>query len=154
MNQLATFAAGCFWRVEAKFSSLDGVQETSVGFMGGTIREPTYEEVSNHTTGHAEVVQVSYNPEKISYEQLLSTFWEIHESISDKQQDQNRGSQYRSVIFHHNDTQKIEAEQSKLLMRKSAIPPHSDTTTIIPVSTFWRAEEEHQQYFAKHSIGT
>lgn len=150
MNQLATFAAGCFWTAEEKFSSLDGIQETIVGYMGGTVREPTYQDVCNHTTGHAEVVQITYDPEKISYEQLLSTFWEIHNPISNNQLEQDKSPQHRSIIFFHSDNQKIEAEQSKRLMEESRAS--SIISKIMPVTTFWNAEEEHQQYLAKHSI--
>lgn len=154
MNQLATFAAGSFWEVEAKLSSLDGVQETSVGYMGGTVREPTYQEVCNDITGHAEVVQVTYDPSKISYEQLLSAFWSIHDPTSHHQQEHDRRTQYRSVIFYHNDDQKTEAEQSKLLLEKSGVLSHPVTTAIMPVTTFWNAEEEHQQYLAKHCVSS
>lgn len=154
MNQLATFAAGCFWTAEERFSSLDGIQETSVGYMGGTVREPTYQDVCNHTTGHAEVVQITYDPEKISYEQLLSTFWGTHDPISNNLLEQDRSPQHRSIIFFHSDGQKLEAEQSKRLIEESGIFSHPTNTKIIPVTTFWSAEEEHQQYLAKHSIGS
>jgi peptide-methionine (S)-S-oxide reductase len=153
MNQKATFAAGNFWEVEAKLSSLDGVQETIVGYIGGTVREPTYQEVCNRTTGHAKAVQVTYDPEKISYEQLLTTFWAIYGATSHPES-KEINSHHRSAIFYHNEYQRVEAEQSKLLLEKNRIFSHAIATEIVPVTTFWNAEEEHQQYLAKHSIST
>ena len=151
MGQIATFAAGSFWEVEERLSSLDGVQETIAGYMGGTVREPTYQEVCNHTTGHAEAVQVTYDPEKISYEQLLSTFWAMYDATLQSKQ---RDSQHRSAIFYHNDYQRIEAEHSKRRLKRSRALSQDITTEIVPATTFWNAEEEHQQYLAKHGIRT
>lgn len=154
MNQTATFAAGCFWGVEARFSELNGVIETEVGYMGGTVREPSYEEVCTDTTGHAEVVKVTFDPQRISYEQLLATFWEIHDPTTLNQQGPDIGSQYRSVIFYTDESQQLEAEQSKAAIEQHADFPRPIVTSIEPANTFWKAEEYHQQYLAKRNLGS
>lgn len=153
MQQTATFAAGCFWGVEARFAALDGVLETETGYMGGHVREPTYEEVCTDTTGHAEVVKVVYNPHKISYEQLLAAFWSMHDPTTLNRQGADIGSQYRSAIFYHNDTQKTEAQASKEIINNSGCYSGPVVTEITPVNAFWRAEEYHQQYLAKKGLG-
>lgn len=152
MSQTAIFAAGCFWGVEARFSELSGVIETEVGYMGGTVREPTYEEVCSDTTGHAEVVKVTFDPMKISYEQLLVRFWEIHDPTTPDRQGSDTGSQYRSAIFFQGESQRIEAEQSKSAIEHSKVFPEPIVTRIEPANTFWRAEEYHQQYLAKREL--
>jgi methionine-S-sulfoxide reductase len=153
MNSLATFAAGCFWGVEANFATLSGVLETKAGYMGGTVREPSYQEVCSGSTGHAEAVQIKYDPDTITYEQLLAEFWEMHDPTTLNRQGTDAGSQYRSAIFYHNETQKTEAEQSKAMMNNSGVYSRSIVTAIVPANTFWNAEEEHQQYLAKRDMG-
>lgn len=154
MQQQATFAAGCFWGVEARFAALDGVIETEVGYMGGTLREPSYQEVCTDRTGHAEVVQLTFDPEKISYEQLLAAFWQMHDPTTLNRQGPDVGSQYRSVIFYHNPTQQAEAEQSKAQIDNSGVFSAPIVTLIEPAAPFWRAEEYHQQYLAKRGLGS
>lgn len=136
----ATFAAGCFWGVEAKFRALEGVVDAQVGYIGGHKPTPTYEEVCSGETGHAEAVEVTFDPEKISYEDLLKIFWKIHDPTTRNRQGFDIGSQYRSVVFYHNEDQKKLAEELK---------PSGAVTEIVPAKTFWRAEEYHQQYLKK-----
>ena len=136
----ATFAAGCFWGVEDKFRKLNGVISTLVGYTDGQTENPTYEEVCLDTTGHAEAVEIIFDPEKISYEELLSVFWKIHNPTTLNRQGFDVGSQYRSAIFYHNDEQKKLALESK---------PQDAVTEIIPATKFWHAEEYHQQYYEK-----
>lgn len=154
MQQQATFAAGCFWGVEARFAALDGVIETEVGYMGGTLREPSYQEVCTDRTGHAEVVQLTFDPEKISYEQLLAAFWQMHDPTTLNRQGPDVGSQYRSAIFYHTPAQQAEAEQSKAQMDASGVFAKPIVTLIEPATAFWRAEEYHQQYLAKRGVGS
>lgn len=154
MQQQATFAAGCFWGVEARFAALDGVIETEVGYMGGTLREPSYQEVCTDRTGHAEVVQLTFDPEKISYEQLLAAFWQMHDPTTLNRQGPDVGSQYRSAIFYHTPDQQAEAEQSKAQMDASGVFAKPIVTLIEPAAAFWRAEEYHQQYLAKRGVGS
>jgi len=154
MNQLATFAAGCFWGVEARFSALDGVIETEVGYMGGQVREPTYDEICTGETGHAEVVQITFNPETISYEQLMSAFWQMHDPTTLNRQGPDHGSQYRSAIFYHSSVQQVEAEQSKISMESNGAFQQPIVTKIEPANTFWKAEEYHQKYLAKRGMNS
>lgn len=151
-HELATFAAGCFWGVEARFAALDGVLETSVGYMGGTLREPSYAEVCAGNSGHAEVVQLRFDPAHISYDQLLMTFWQIHDPTTLNQQGADIGSQYRSAIFYHTDEQHEQARQSKQMMESSATFPAPIVTEISAATTFWPAEDHHQQYLAKQGM--
>ena len=146
----ATFGAGCFWGVEEAFRKIKGVEETAVGYMGGTLENPTYEDVCTHTTGHTEVVEVEYDPEQISYEELLNKFWEIHDPTRLNRQGVDIGFQYRSVIFYHNEKQKKIAEKSKQTLENSRKYKKPIATEIIEVKTFYKAEEYHQKYFLKN----
>ena len=149
-NEKATFGAGCFWHVEKEFNNLKGVIETTVGFMGGTVKNPLYNEVSSDKTGHAEVCQVFYNPKKISYEQLLKKFWEIHDPTQKDRQGPDTGTQYKSVIFYHNQKQKKEAIKSKEQEQKKY--KKKIVTEIKPTKSFYKAEEYHQSYYKKCGI--
>jgi peptide-methionine (S)-S-oxide reductase len=149
MMERATFAGGCFWGVEEAFRTLDGVIETAVGYMGGTTENPTYKVVCSGVTGHAEVVDIKFDPDVISYLQLVEFFWEQHNPTSLNFQGVDVGTQYRSAIFYHSDDQRQQAEESKRTLNvsgKYAIPV---VTEITPAGPFWRAEEYHQQYFKK-----
>lgn len=148
-TQLATFGAGCFWGVEAAFRRLAGVENTSVGYMGGHFDNPCYLDVLSRITGHAEVAQVEYNPAKVSYEALLETFWQIHDPTSLNRQGADRGDQYRSVIFFHSEEQRAIATQSKHQQDSSGRYNNPIVTQIEPASAYWLASDEHQQYFAK-----
>jgi peptide methionine sulfoxide reductase msrA/msrB len=146
---LATFGAGCFWGIESAFSKVKGVISTTVGYAGGTLKNPTYREVCSGTTGHAEVVQVGFNPEKISYRELLDLFWKIHDPTTLNRQGPDMGTQYRSVILYHSDSQMEEANVSKAMLEISGQFKEPIVTEIAPVYDFYRAEEYHQQYLEK-----
>jgi methionine-S-sulfoxide reductase len=148
--QTATFAAGCFWGVEAKFRMLEGVVETTVGYTGGHVKNPTYKMVCSHTTGHAEAVQVEFNPEKITYEDLVRAFFELHNPTTRNRQGFDIGDQYRSAIFYHNPEQQQTAEKIKDELNKSGNFRRQIVTEIVPASPFYKAEEYHQRYFEKH----
>jgi peptide-methionine (S)-S-oxide reductase len=148
----ATFGAGCFWGVEAKFRGVAGVTGTAVGYMGGTVANPTYEQVCTDRTGHAEVVQVEYEPERVSYEKLLDLFWECHDPTTVNRQGPDVGTQYRSVVFFHDAEQERAAQASKDERDASGRYARRIATQIVPVQEFYRAEEYHQQYFEKHGI--
>ena len=148
----ATFGAGCFWHVEEAFRHLKGVTSTTVGYMGGALKNPTYEDVCTDKTGHAEVVEITYNPEKISYEELLNVFWDIHDTTTKNRQGPDVGTQYRSVIFHHTVEQKTVAETSKKNLEQSKKYKKKIMTEITKSTTFYPAEEYHQQYLAKHGL--
>lgn len=143
-TELATFGAGCFWGVEETFRKIPGVLDTAVGYMGGTLENPTYEDVCTDRTGHAEVVQVTFDPLVVTYEKLLTVFWESHDPTTLNRQGPDVGTQYRSVIFYHSPNQQKTAEHSKAA---------HFVTEIIPAETFWRAEDYHQKYFAKRGGG-
>ncbi|MEN6330255.1 MAG: peptide-methionine (S)-S-oxide reductase MsrA [Methanobacteriaceae archaeon] len=145
----ATFGAGCFWGVEAAFREVKGVVSTAVGYMGGDLDNPSYQEVCSGNTGHTEVVEVIFNPDEVSYNDLLYIFWTIHDPTTINRQGPDVGVQYRSVIFYHEPEQKELAEKMKEKLQKSNIYPRDIVTAIEPVSTFWKAEEYHQQYFEK-----
>ena len=145
--ELATFGAGCFWGVEAAFRKLDGIIDTSVGYMGGHFENPCYLDVLSRITGHAEVCQVQFNPAQISYDTLLETFWRIHDPTSLDRQGGDRGEQYRSVIFYHTPRQAQAARQSKHRLQNPGHYPKPIVTPIEPASTYWLASEEHQRYF-------
>ncbi|WP_422924920.1 peptide-methionine (S)-S-oxide reductase MsrA [Singulisphaera sp. PoT] len=145
----ATFAAGCFWGIEEAFRKVEGVSETAVGYLGGTMENPTYRDVCSDTTGHAEVVQVQYDPAQVSYGQLLDLFWKIHDPTTLNRQGPDYGTQYRSAVFYHDDEQKAEAEASKAAMDASGHFRRPIVTEITPTSHFYRAEEYHQQYLVK-----
>ena len=147
----ATFGAGCFWGIEDAFRQINGVSSTQVGFMGGDKNNPSYEEVCRKKTGHIEVVEVTYDSQKTSYEVLLKLFWESINPTQQNGQGPDIGSQYRTIIFYHTPAQKEEAEESKTILQKKY--SEQIATTIEPASTFFRAEEYHQQYFEKQGIG-
>jgi peptide-methionine (S)-S-oxide reductase len=148
----ATFAAGCFWGIEAAFRRVPGVTATAVGYTGGTTAEPTYRQVCSDTTGHAEAVQVTYDPGKVSYEQLLELFWQIHDPTQVNRQGPDFGSQYRTAIFFHDAEQEAAARASKERLTASGRYRRPIATEIVPAATFWRAEDYHQQYFEKRGM--
>ena len=145
----ATFAAGCFWGVEADFRAIDGVTDVLVGYTGGSTPNPTYQQVCSDRTGHAEAVEVTFDPARVSFEQLLAAFWEMHDPTTPNRQGPDIGSQYRSSIFYHSEAQKAAAEASKAALERSGRYKGPVVTEIVPASTFWRAEDYHQQYVAK-----
>ncbi len=146
----ATFGAGCFWCVEAQFSLLDGVQSVTSGFSGGTVKNPSYHEVCNGTTGHAEVCQIVYDPSKISYDELLAVFWQTHDPTQLNQQGNDIGTQYRSVIFYHNEKQKALAEKYKKELTASGAWNKPVVTEISPAAPFYKAEDYHQNYYNRN----
>jgi peptide-methionine (S)-S-oxide reductase len=146
----ATFAAGCFWGVEAAFRKIDGVVESAAGYCGGTLDNPSYEDVCSGTSGHAEVVQLDYDPEKVSYEQLLAIFWSCHDPTTPNRQGPDVGTQYRSAIFFHSAEQEAAALASKQVLDAGGNHARRIVTEIVPVGTFHRAEEYHQRYLEKH----
>jgi peptide-methionine (S)-S-oxide reductase len=152
-SEKATFGAGCFWGVEEAFRHLLGVVDTAVGFMGGTLANPTYEDVCTGRTGHAEVVEVTYDPAQVSYQDLLDLFWSIHDPTTPNRQGPDVGTQYRSVIFYHTPEQEAAARASKQEVERSGRFRRPIVTAIEPAGTFWRAEEYHQQYLAKRGGG-
>jgi peptide-methionine (S)-S-oxide reductase len=150
--ELATFAAGCFWGVEASFRQVEGVVDTEVGYTGGRKEHPTYEEVCSGSTGHAEAVRVTFDPARVSYERLLLVFWSIHDPTQVNGQGPDIGTNYRSAIFYHTPAQKAAAENSMEELRRSGKFRRPIATEISPAPTFWRAEEYHQRYFEKHGF--
>jgi peptide-methionine (S)-S-oxide reductase len=149
--QLATFGAGCFWGTEAAFRKLPGVLQTSVGYMGGHFENPCYLDVLSRITGHAEVAQIIYAPHQISYDALLETFWAIHDPTSLNRQGADRGEQYRSVIFYHSSEQGAIARRAKSVLEASERYENAIVTQIEPATAYWRASEDHQQYFEKRA---
>ncbi len=145
----ATFGAGCFWGVEAAFRKVKGVKTTAVGYSGGTLKNPTYEDVCTGLTGHAEVLQVSYDQAEVSYEELLDVFWEIHDPTTLNRQGPDVGTQYRSAFFFHTPKQEAAARASKENLEASGRYQRPVVTEITPASEFYRAEEYHQQYLEK-----
>jgi len=150
--QKAMFGAGCFWGVEALFREVPGVTEVYSGYSGGTYDKPTYKIVCAGVTGHAEVVEVTYDPEKVSYETLLDTFWKCHDPTQVMRQGPDVGSQYRTAIFYYTDEQKAAAEKSKAALDATGELGAPIATEISPAKTFWKAEEYHQRYLEKHGI--
>jgi len=147
----ATYGAGCFWGVEAAFRKVKGVTSTAVGYMGGSLKNPTYEQVCSGETGHAEVVQVTYEPGVVTYDDLLAVFWSVHNPTQLNRQGPDFGSNYRSVIFYHDPDQAARARRSREQMQVSGRFGFGKIVTqILPASDFWRAEEYHQQYVEKH----
>src|SRR5580704_11982863 len=146
--QRATFAAGCFWGVEAAFRELDGVLDVTVGYTGGTTADPTYEQVCGGASGHAEAVEVIFDPARVSYRQLLDTFWHIHNPTTPNRQGWDLGSQYRSAIFFHDADQERHAIFSRDRRQQNLSRPI--VTQIVPASPFYDAEDYHQRYFEKH----
>lgn len=151
-TEKATFAAGCFWGVEAAFRQAPGVTATAVGYINGKTKNPTYEDVCSHTTGHAEAVEVIYDPSKLTYDQLLKIFWENHDPTTLNRQGPDVGDQYRSGIYFHNPEQEKAARASKDAAQKDFKRPI--VTEIVPAQTFWRAEEYHQQYLEKRGLAS
>ena len=147
--QKATFAAGCFWGVEEAFRTLKGVVSTRVGYTGGTTKNPTYRDVCSHTTGHAEAVEITFDPALISYTQLLEVFWKIHDPTQGERQGPDVGDQYRSAIFYHSQEQEALARESMEKLQKSGAVRTNITTQIVPAPVFYQAEEYHQQYIKK-----
>ncbi len=146
----ATFGAGCFWGIEAAFRQVPGVVDAAVGYMGGTLENPTYQDVCTDTTGHAEVVQVTFDPAQVSYPQLLDLFWEIHDPTTPDRQGFDVGSQYRSAIFYHGEEQKKEAEAFKSELENQQVFAKPIVTQINAANQFYPAEEYHQRYHEKH----
>lgn len=149
---IATFGAGCFWGVEATFQKVDGVSEAVSGYSGGNKDNPTYEEVCTGNTGHAEVVEVTFDPEKVSYQDLLNVFWENHNPTTLNSQGPDFGTQYRSVIFYHDEAQRDLAEKSKEEISKSGRFKNPIVTFIEPADKFYKAEDYHQKYLEKRGL--
>jgi peptide-methionine (S)-S-oxide reductase len=145
--QIATFGSGCFWCTEAIFQNVDGVQKVESGYMGGHVKNPTYKEVCSGLTGHAEVIQVTYNPAEVSYDELLEIFWKTHDPTTLNSQGADVGTQYRSVVFHHNDEQKELAEKYKQQLTAAEVFDQPIVTEITPASVFYKAEDYHQNYY-------
>ena len=148
----ATFGAGCFWGVEVAFRQLPGVTETAVGYLGGTLKNPTYKDVCTDTTGHAEVVQVHYDPAKLSYDDLLNVFWTNHDPTTLNRQGPDVGTQYRSAVFFHTPEQESSALASKDALQQSGKFRRPIVTEITPASEFYRAEDYHQQFLEKRGL--
>ncbi|WP_299290729.1 peptide-methionine (S)-S-oxide reductase MsrA [Nitrosopumilus sp.] len=148
----ATFGAGCFWHVEDLLAKTKGVKSTKVGYTGGQLPNPTYEEVCTDRTGHAEAVEVEFDPEEISFEELLDVFWNNHNPTTLNRQGPDVGIQYRSAIFYHDEKQKEIAEKSKQSLSESGRFDIPVVTEIVPAPTFYDAEEYHQKYFKKHGL--
>jgi peptide-methionine (S)-S-oxide reductase len=148
----ATFAAGCFWGVEIKIGQLDGVMETAVGYEGGELEHPTYREVCTDRTGHAEVVEVTFDPARVSYDALLDAFFALHDPTQLNRQGPDIGKQYRSAIFYHSDEQKREAERKIEQLRLEGQYDEPIVTQVAPAGTFWRAEEYHQKYLERRGL--
>ena len=145
--QLATFASGCFWCTEAIFQNVDGVEKVVSGYMGGKSKNPTYKEVCTGQTGHAEVIQLTYDPKKVSYDELLEIFWKTHDPTTLNRQGADVGTQYRSAIFYHNDEQKQLAEKYKKKLTEAEVFDQPIVTEITPASVFYKAEDYHQNYY-------
>jgi len=152
--ETVSFAAGCFWGVEEAFRQMPGIIKTVVGYQGGNNADPTYQQVSSGQTGHAETVQIKYDPDKISFQELLNKFWQLHDPTSINRQGPDVGSQYRSAIFYYSDEQKKIAEQSKNDLTKSGHYSSAIVTEIKEASPFYWAEEYHQQYYQKKGINS
>jgi peptide-methionine (S)-S-oxide reductase len=151
-TEKATFGAGCFWGVEATFRAVPGVTDAAVGYAGGTTKNPTYEDVCSHATGHAEVVQVEFDPAVVSYDHLLDVFWANHNPTTLNRQGPDVGDQYRSVIFYHSPEQQAAAEVAKARLDKSGRFKKPIVTFIEPAPTFYRAEDYHQRYLEKRGL--
>ena len=150
----AAFGAGCFWGVEAAFRQIKGVKETAAGYMGGKVENPTYEQVCTDETGHAEVVQILFDPAEVPYERLLDVFWENHDPTTLNRQGPDIGRQYRSVIFYYSPEQERAAQISREALARSGKYEAPIVTEIEPAPTFWKAEEYHQQYLEKRGLST
>jgi peptide-methionine (S)-S-oxide reductase len=153
--QLATFAAGCFWGVEEAFRKVKGIKSTMVGYTGGSFDNPTYRDVCKDNTGHAEAIQVQFDPNEVSYEKLLSVFWSVHDPTTKNRQGPDIGSQYRSMIAYHTPEQELLAKKSKEdLERSGKFNGRRIVTEIVSASTFYKAEEYHQKYYQKSEGGS
>ena len=152
MTELATFAAGCFWGVEVKFRAIPGVLDAEVGYSNGHTENPTYKDVCTDETGHAEVVQVAFDPEKVSYQTLVEAFWQMHDPTQMNRQGPDFGKQYRTAIFTHSPEQEEIAKQSKAALDASKKFSRPIATEITPAGTFYRAEEYHQRYLQKRGM--
>ncbi len=153
-TEKAMFGAGCFWGVEAAFRAVPGVMQTAVGYSGGNFQGPTYQDVCSHRTGHAEVVLVEFDPVKVTYDDLLKTFWESHDPTQMNRQGPDIGTQYRSAIFYFTPEQEAAARASQQRLEASGKLRRPIATEITPASEFWRAEEYHQQYLEKRGIAS
>ncbi len=151
IKETATLAGGCFWCTEAIFKRLKGVISVMSGYSGGTMENPTYYKVSDGTTGHAEAIQIEFDPEIISYEKLLEVFFKLHDPTTLNQQGADIGSQYRSAIFYHSDSQKMVAQKVKEAINKSGMYKNPVITEVIAFTNFYKAEDYHQDYYAKNS---
>lgn len=154
MSELATFGAGCFWGVEAAFQRLPGVLDTAVGYAGGHTENPTYRDVCTDETGHAEVVQVTYDPTKVTFSQLLDVFWQIHDPTQVNRQGPDAGTQYRTAIFFHSPEQEEIAKKSRAALEASGKLRRPIATEIVPAGKFYRAEEYHQKYLQKRGAAS
>jgi peptide-methionine (S)-S-oxide reductase len=154
VNELATFGAGCFWGVEVAFRNVPGVKDATVGYLGGTLQNPTYRDVCTGRTGHAEVVQVEYDPSVVTYDRLLDVFWENHDPTTLNRQGPDVGAQYRSAIFYHTPEQQAAAAASKAQLDASGRFRRAIVTEISPASDFYPAEEYHQQYLEKRGLSS
>jgi peptide-methionine (S)-S-oxide reductase len=152
MTEKATFGAGCFWGVESAFREVNGVRSAAVGYAGGHFDNPTYQDVCTGATGHAEVVEVDYDPAEVSYEQLLDVFWGVHDPTTLDRQGPDIGTQYRSAVFFHTPEQEAAARASKTALESNGRYKRPIVTEITPAPTFYRAEDYHQQYFEKRGI--
>jgi peptide-methionine (S)-S-oxide reductase len=152
--QLATFAAGCFWGVEESFRKIKGVKSTMVGYIGGLRANPTYRDVCTDLTGHAEAIQLQYDPDEVTYEELLKVFWSIHNPTTRNRQGPDVGSQYRSVIFYHTPEQELSAKRTIEELEKSGRFSNRIVTEIVPATIFYKAEEYHQRYYQKKGGGS
>ena len=150
----ATFAAGCFWGVEALFRQVKGVKSAQVGYTGGSLENPTYEDVCSGKTGHAEAIEIDYEPSEVSYEDLLMIFWNNHNPTTLNQQGPDIGEQYRSAVFYHNPEQESAAKEIKEKLQSAAMKKFNKkiVTQIVPATSFFRAEEYHQQYLEKNGL--
>ena len=154
MTERATFAAGCFWGVEVEFRNVPGVVDAAVGYTGGKLANPTYEDVCSNESGHAEAVEVEFDPTQVTYERLLDVFWENHDPTTLNRQGPDVGTQYRSAIFFHSPEQKALAEASRVRLAESGRYKRPVVTEITPAGTFWRAEEYHQRYLEKRGLAS
>ncbi|MEM7281975.1 MAG: peptide-methionine (S)-S-oxide reductase MsrA [Pseudomonadota bacterium] len=148
----ATLAAGCFWGVESTFRNVPGVKDVVVGYTGGHVEDPSYEQVCRTDTGHAEAVEITYDPNEVNFEALLNVFWDSHNPTTLNRQGPDVGSQYRSAIFFHDSDQQVIAEESKTKLNESGRFANPVVTEVSPASQFYRAEEYHQRYFEKHGL--
>lgn len=153
-SETATFGAGCFWQVEVAFRNVEGVVDAAVGYMGGQVANPTYEAVCTGATGHVEVCQVAFNPEVVSYDQLLDAFFDCHDPTQLNRQGPDVGTQYRSVVFAHDERQRQAAEAAVARRDQSGAHDRPVVTSVEPAATFWPAEDYHQQYLVKRGVAT